>query len=371
MDSSTTLQRNEELLTVSPRVLGPTDVMFGGNWLSSFNPDDPDKEDLGQDNANATLLAAVDAGIREFDTAPKYGKGTAEERMGNAIAHLARQRPDALPQLHVYTKVGRFVCEADGSRIEPGFDQPGRAPPQSRILSNDYTALGVERSLTESLARMQLANVYALRVHDPNDNSLNRGVSSDDVAVCLGEDGACLALRRLRREGVIQHVSLGMNSNLESHIGAPQEIVRMISSAPSGTFDSALLAGGWNLLSQAGLPCLAECERNGIPVHIAGIYASGILAGGKTYAYQPATDDAIQRTSRWHELAQRHSVSLPAVAIAFAALPACVERLVIGMGSPKEVEQNMAWLRESALVPVQIWKEARTLGLISPDVPLP
>jgi len=364
------LRQNEELLTVSPRVVRPADVMCGGAWLTLFAPGKAEQDDLGQNNVNATVSAAVDAGIREFDTAPLYGKGTGEERLGKAIAHLTSTRAE-LPQLQVYTKVGRLLSEADGAPIRPGYDEPGRAHPASRILSNDYTADGVNQSLKESLDRMQMPQIHALRVHDPNDNDLNRGEQDDEVATCVAKDGACEALRQLRESGVIQHVSLGMNSNCEAHIGAPMDAVRLIARAPSGTFDSALLAGGWNLLSQAGMPCLVACEQNRIPVHIAGIYASGLLVGGHSYAYKPASEDVIERTALWQELAQRHGVSLPAVAIAFAALPACVERLVIGMATPAEVDQNMAWVKESALVPVQIWKEAREMRLLSADIPLP
>merc|ERR1711879_1039611 len=102
----------------------------------------------------------------------------------------------------------------------------------------------------------------------------------------------------MRKNGIIAHASLGMNSSREAHQGVPDEIIRLIRGAGDGTFDSALLAGGWNLLSQAGLPCLLECQRRGIPVHLAGIFASGLLVGGSTYAYQIAPPDKVAKTEK-------------------------------------------------------------------------
>merc|ERR1712187_251507 len=178
-------------------------------------------------------------------------------------------------------------------------------------------------------------------------------------------------LRRMRGRGEIPHVSLGMNCNREAHQGVPDEIIRMINTAPGGTFDSALLAGGWNLLSQAGMPVFLECERHRINVHVAGIFASGLLVGGTDYAYKTAPAEMVQKTSQWRSLAEQHGVSLPAVAIAFAALPKCVTRLVIGMSNPEQVRQNLLWIAESNKVSPRIWTDALHLGLLDPSFPLP
>merc|ERR1719223_2194099 len=159
---------------------------------------------------------------------------------------------------------------------------------------------------------MTLPSIYGLRIHDPNDNSCY-DKSVDEVATAPREDGMLAGLRQLKADGIIQHVGLGMNSNREAHQGVPEEIVRLIRGAEKGTFDSALLAGGWNLLSQAGLPCLLECQQQCIPVHLAGVFASGLLVGGPTYAYQTAPEDKVAKADKWRALADRHGVSLPAV----------------------------------------------------------
>merc|ERR1719247_601917 len=142
-----------------------------------------------------------------------------------------------------------------------------------------------------------------------------------------------------------------MNCNKEAHMGKPEEIIRLIRGADSFAFDSALLAGGWNLLSQAGLPCLLECQRRGVDVHVAGAYASGLIVGASIYAYRPAPAAMKAKVEKWTVLASKHGVALPAVALAFAFLPECVSRVVLGMASPEEVAQNMAWVKESRRVP--------------------
>eukprot|EP00928_Gymnodinium_smaydae_P042933 TRINITY_DN28866_c0_g1_i1.p1 TRINITY_DN28866_c0_g1~~TRINITY_DN28866_c0_g1_i1.p1 ORF type:complete len:370 (+),score=80.92 TRINITY_DN28866_c0_g1_i1:52-1161(+) len=357
------------LSLVPGRTLRPEDLQVGGIWLGP-GPAAAEDVDPGQANADATVAAAIEAGIVEFDTAPWYGAGGSEERLGRAVAKW-------LPTARVVTKSGRLVREADGVTPCPAsFGERGPAQLKERRWQNSYTAEGARVSLRESLGRLRLDGVYGLRIHDPNDNS-SRDPAIDEVAVALGQgagaadDGMCAEFRRMRERGEIQHVSLGMNCNREAHQGVPDEILRLLRGAPAGTFDSALLAGGWNLLSQAGLPVYRECERLGIPVHVAGVFASGLLVGGSTYAYVAAPQDMIEKRERWRSLAQKHGVSLPAVAIAFAALPKIVGRVVIGMASPEQVKQNLAWVAESNAVPPAIWREARDLGLLDSAIELP
>lgn len=318
-------------------------------------------EDPGQANADATVAAAIAAGICEFDTAPWYGLGASEERLGRAVA--------AHPTARVITKAGRLIRKADHVTLcEDSLETPGATPLLERVPVNDYTAVGARTSLAESLARLRLEKVWGLRIHDPNDNSTKNG---DEVAAAIAADGMCAGLRQMREEGTIQHVSLGMNACREAHLGAPDQIIRLIRFCPERTFDAALLAGGWNLLCQAAIPCLMECEHRGIPVHIAGVFASGLLVGGSTYVYKEAPREMVEKTAKWRSLAQKHRVSLTAVAIAFAALPKIVDRLIIGMATPQQVSENMAAVKESHSVPVDIWHESKAMGLLEDAVPLP
>ena len=165
----------ESSIKVAARQLAPLDIMFGGIWIGpgSGEKGDGNRPDLGQPNADATIQAAVDAGVMEFDTAPWYGAGASEERLGAALTRLA-------PSAKTITKVGRLFHEADGTPALRGFDADGRSP-SSRVCSNDYTAVGADASLAHSLDRLGMAKVYGLRIHDPNDNSLNSRAAPSGV----------------------------------------------------------------------------------------------------------------------------------------------------------------------------------------------
>jgi len=364
--------RRRRLTVIARRQLSPSEITVGAIWIGPGGGahGDGNRPDLGHANAVATVRAAFEAGIREFDTAPWYGAGASEERLGRALLELQGEG------VKVTTKVGRLVRSLDGKPPAVPFDAPGRPPLSTRRFVNSYTRAGAELSRLESLARLGADSVWGLRVHDPNDNSINKrgapGGWVDEVAITLDPSDGCLAaLVAMRERGLLGEVSLGMNANAEAHQGVPHEIIRMLRTAPSGTFNAALLAGGWNLLSQDGLPCFEECERRGVCVHVAGVFASGLLVGGSTYAYQQAPPAKVELAKQWAALAAEHSLSLPAVAIAFAALPACVTRVVLGMATPEQVRDNLAWVREAGRVPPALWAEARRRGLLSAAVPLP
>lgn len=353
------------LLTVASRELTPGDILFGGVWLGPGHGN----TDFGQDAVDATIAAAVAAGITDFDTAPAYGSGAAEERLGRAVQKLV---PSAAG---VVTKAGILFRDPDGTPSISSFDAPGSVPYSERIQSNDYTGTGARSSFQDSLARMGLTSIHGLRIHDPNDNELNSKpdfVLGDEVAVALSDDGIVQELRKMREEGLIKEVSLGMNCDgSSSHQGAPGEIVRLIRGAGPGTFDTAMLAGGWNLLCQDGLPCLLECQRFGIRALVAGTFASGLLVGVDRYAYNPAPEPMKEKARRWKDLAEKHGTTLPAVAVAFAALPTCVSRVALGMATVEQVEMNLAIIAESKRVPAAIWAEAKAEGLLDEAVPVP
>lgn len=352
------------MLQVAHRARTSNELLFGGIWIGP-GPDNKG-QDLGQDNADRTVAAAIAAGITEFDTAPWYGSGCAEERLGRAVQQL----PGA-SGAKVITKAGRLVTWPDGrTPCTMSFDALAAPSWKERVVRNDFTAQGALSSLSESLERMRSSSVYGIRIHDPNDNS-NADGSIDEVVVALAPNGMLEGLRKLRQEGRIQHVGLGMNCNREAHQGVPDQVLRLLEGAPEGTFDSALLAGGWNLLSQDGLPCLLECQRRKIEVHIAGVFASGLLVGVDRYAYKAAPAEMLAKADRWRKLAAKHGCSLPAVAMAFAALPVVVSRVVLGMATPEQVEQAVSTLSAAASVPITIWHEAKQIGLLAEGVPVP
>ena len=347
-------KRHSKRLSVSCNPLALSDVVFGGSWLALVNG-----TESGQDVADAAVKAAVRAGIKKFDTAPLYGGGVREQRLGAALVKLA---PSELANVQVTTKTGRLLRNG--------------AP------TNDYTAAGAATSLKESLDRMGLERVHGLRIHDCNDTP-ERDPKVDEVAIALGPGGMLEGLTAMRRAGKISKVSLGMNSQVQNRVpgdfplppsvigGVPAEIVRLVQSAPAGTFDEALIAGGWTLMDQSGMHALIECERHGIPVLAAGIFNSGLLVGGSTMLYCPATSEEKSRAQAWKSLAGEHGLSLPAVAIAFAYLPSIVKGVVIGLSTADQVATTVSAVEESRKVPVALWYEARKRGLLSSHVPLP
>jgi aryl-alcohol dehydrogenase-like predicted oxidoreductase len=217
----------QQLTLTAPRVLTPADLMMGCVWLGP-HPRLPDSlnQNRGQHVANDVVTAALIAGVRHFDTAPLYGFGASEERLGEALATACRrlklpavgQNGQDTPQ--VYTKTGRLVREpADGQPCPPGFEEDGATPLDERVVLNDYSGKGVMLSLAESLGRMGLSDmrsIHTLRVHDPNDNGQSDGM--DEVNIAALQHGACEAMVRMRESGVITHVSLGMNSNNEGEL---------------------------------------------------------------------------------------------------------------------------------------------------------
>jgi D-threo-aldose 1-dehydrogenase len=127
-----------------------------------------------------------------------------------------------------------------------------------------------------------------------------------------------------------------------------------------------MMAGSWNLLDQDGLDVLLECQARGIRVHNAGIFASGLLVGGSHYKYAPAPPEILARTERWRALAASHAVPLPAVALAFACAPTAVRACAVGVKSPEEVAQNIAWLDDAHAIPHALWIDAASQGLLDP-----
>ena len=195
----------------------------------------------------------------------------------------------------------------------------------------------------------------------------------DGTEQALSDDGLLRGLAELREAGEIEEASLGLNAFDADMV---QGHLRLFRRPAAGVVQSALLAGGYNLLNQEGLPLLVEAERRGIEIHMAGVFSSGLLAGGATvYAtgsdsgQKPATE-LQELAAGWAELAEEHGLALPAVAMAFAALPKCVTKVVVGCSSVEDIEEDVRLLPQTA-VPLELWQEAKRRGLLSASVPTP
>jgi len=234
--------------------------------------------------------------------------GESEERAGKGLAAARAAGVDTTP-VRMHTK------SAHGGV-------------QHRTIDDDYvdfTEADARSSYEQS--RQQFGDsLFAMRIHDANHaRNDGKGLAADgpvdDVTMALSDVGMVGGgLVGLRAEGKISEISMGMMTGGRDgpHESLP-DALRLFREAAPGTFDSALLACGWNLLTQDSLPAFVECEQRDVKVHNAGILASGLLAGGVTYVYGDATDAQRAGAAQWGELAARYSLSLPAVAVAFGA----------------------------------------------------
>ncbi|MFJ7043458.1 aldo/keto reductase [Streptomyces sp. NPDC101112] len=324
------------------RTLGRTDVevtelSYGAAGIGNLYRPVTDEE------AAAAIDAAWDAGIRTFDTAPHYGLGLSERRLGEAL----RDRPR--DTYTVSTKVGRLLVPADGDGDGDDLAN-GFAVPATLRRVWDFSADGVRRSLEASLDRLGLDRVDIVLLHDPDDHA--------EQAL----DEAYPALERLRGEGVVGAIGVGMNQS-----ALPARFLR------ETDIDVVLLAGRYTLLEQEGLTeLLPEAAVRGRSVLIGGVLNSGLLtdpAPGATYDYAPAPESVLDRARRLKAVTERHGVPLRAAALHFPLGHPAVASVLTGARSTDEVRDTVEQLR--APVPATLWDELRAEGLLAPDVPVP
>lgn len=289
-------------------------------------------EHVADEQAIELVRAAVDAGIVQFDTAPFYGHGVAERRLGAGLAAA-----NAVPQL-LSTKVGRLLVagapHVPGIYVDAAAEQP----------VFDYTADGVRRSLDESLQRLNVDHVDLVLIHDPDDYA--------DQAI--GE--AYPALEQLRSEGVIKAIGVGMNQT-----AIPTRFVT------ETDIDAVLIAGRYTLLDQQAQDDLfpAALARN-VSIMAAGVYNSGILADprpGATYNYESAPTELIDRAIAIRDVLARFDVPLTAAAIQFPLRHPAVTVVLTGSRSADELRRNIADFDRD--IPDEAWHELEQRGFVA------
>jgi len=304
--------------------------------------------DVSEEEAKATILKGISLGIRYVDSAPWYGGGLSEERVGRALAEVSATMPE---KIKVSTKVGRYIVPKDrsssfGERVEHGYDF-NTAAYHSNIPVWDYRKDGISESFQQSQGRLQRSFIDCLRVHDAE--------TPERWEEACGPDGGIKMLESLRAKGQIGEVSLGFNS--------AEYLLKTVRHFPVGTIDNIMIARTWNLLDTSAYGLLMECQRRGIKVHMAAIFCSGLLWGQNAFMYSSnVPTELAEKVKRWEELTTSFGLSLPAVAMAFAYLPTCVEKIAIGVTSPDQVEKNVALC--DAEVPAALWLKAKELGLL-------
>jgi D-threo-aldose 1-dehydrogenase len=289
---------------------------------------------VDDEQAYEAVRAAWQRGVRYFDTAPHYGLGLSERRLGAALREYDRAR------YTVSTKVGRRLEPADGTGddLANGFAVPAR---HRRVW--DFSADGVRRTLEASLHRLGLDRVDVVYLHDPDDHA--------EQAFREGYP----ALEQLRAEGVVGAIGAGMNQ-----AGMLTRFVR------DTDVDVVLCAGRYTLLDQsADAELLPEAARRGVSVVVGGAFNSGLLADPSprsTYDYTRAPQELLDRALRLKAVAERHGTTLRAAALAFCRARPAVAAVLVGARSAAEVHDCADQF--AARVPQAFWQELRDSGLL-------
>jgi D-threo-aldose 1-dehydrogenase len=295
---------------------------------------------VADDEAQAVVAAAWDAGVRFFDTAPLYGHGLSEIRLGSALAGRRRD------EYAIATKVGRLLVP-DPTPPDMGFvDVPPMRP------SFDFSYDATLRSLEESLTRLGIDRIDVLHVHDPEDH-LEEAIR-----------GAGRALVRLRDEGVVGAIGAGMN-----FVAPLARLVREVD------LDCVLVAGRYTLLEQPALDeLLPLCEARGVAVIAAGLFNSGVLAAAgaavaATYDYLPAPPAVLAHARALRAACERAGVAVEAAALQLPLAHPAVGCVLTGTRSADEMRRNAADF-ERPIEP-RLWQSLRDDGLLDARVPTP
>ena len=306
---------------------------------------------VAEEEAAAMIHAAWNAGVRYFDTAPMYGHGLSEARLGAGLRWYPRH------EYVVSSKVGRLLAAAPRKEIEfaPWVDG---LPFRMRF---DYSYDGAMRSIEDSLQRLGLEHIDIAFIHDCD--VFTHGPQHQPGRFREAMDGAWRALDRLRSEGVLKAIGVGVN-----------EWQVCLEALRQRDFDCFLLAGRYTLLEQEALDeFLPLCEERGAAVVLGGGYNSGILATGAVpgvkYNYGPAPEPILERTRRIEAVCARHGVPLKAVALQFVLAHPAIPTNIPGTRTVAQMEENLSVFRTE--VPAALWDELKREGLIRQDSPVP
>lgn len=321
---------------VPPRPLGLPPLGLGCAQIGNLDTA------IGEDQAHAVVHEALRRGHTSLDTAPHYGLGLSEERLGRALAGVPREA------YVLSTKAGRRLRPLKAGE-RPG-DAHGFVDTPARARTWDFSRDGIRRTLEASLRRLGTDHADVVYLHDVEDHP--RAVRDTGFA----------ALAELRDEGMVRHIGIGTN-----HSGLPARLVG------EWDVDVVLCAGRWTLLDRAALAdLLPACARRGTAVVVGGVYNSGLLADvrpGATYDYRPASAPLVARARRIEAVCARHGVPLRAVALRFPFAHPAVAAAVVGARTPEEVRDNDRMARTD--IPAGVWRSLVAEGLLDDGVPLP
>ncbi|HJP30145.1 MAG: aldo/keto reductase [Candidatus Latescibacteria bacterium] len=335
----------------SKRRLGETDVEvsefgFGGAPLGELFVTVPEPQ------AQATLSAAWDGGIRYYDTAPFYGYGQSEHRIGHFLRQQSRD------DFILSTKIGRVLTP---TRDLTSFDRGVWAGGLPFDFYYDYSYDGVMRSWENSIQRLGLASIDLLLIHDL-DQFFWQDVQLSAYEQQLRASG-WRALEELKQDGRIRAIGAGINVS-----SAIPRLLNLVD------LDFFIVAMPYTLLDQAVLDEeFPLCQERGVGIVLGSPFASGILVTGPVegarYAYGIASEDILEKTRRIQAVCERHEVALPCAAIHFALAHPSVAAIIPGGFQPDHVQQNLAAYGRS--IPSDLWAELKAEGLLRADAPTP
>ncbi len=317
---------------------------FGGTGLGNMYVAMPER------GAIDTLTAAYSAGIRYYDTAPLYGHGLSERRLGCG--------------LRMFAGADVIVSSKVGWRLRPAFGEPTEAGLFRDITAftrfNDYSYDGAMRSFEDSLNRLGSDRIDILLIHDVDRR--NQGEQFQEV-FREAMAGTYKAVHSLRDQGVVKAIGCGLN-----------EWEACLAFAEAGDFDCFLLAGRYTLLEQGSLRTfLPLCAKRGIGIILGGPYNSGILASGAVkdawFNYAPAPIEVLAKVAAIEKICAAHGVALKAAALQFPLHHSCVASVIPGTGSAAELNENLRMLRMP--IPAELWRELKSAGLMDTLAPTP
>ena len=340
------------MANMKTRKLGRTDVSvselgFGGAPLGELF------ERVSEAEAQETLQAAWDAGVRYFDTSPFYGYGKSEQRIGRFLRQQRRQ------EFMLSTKVGRVLR---ATRDLDSFDPKMWVGGLPFDWAFDYSYDGIMRSYEDSLQRLGLNSIDLLLIHDldyffhPNEERVTASMAQIYTS-------GWRALDELRSSGQIKAVGAGLNM-----LGMVPRFLEMVD------LDFFIIAMPYTLLDQDALDVeFAQCAERNVNIVIGSVFASGILATGATenalYAYEPAPAEVLEKTRRMEAVCQRHHVPLPAAALQFPLAHPIVSAVIPGAHKPAHIHSNIKCFHYP--IPNDLWAELKTEGLLREDAPTP
>ncbi|MCU5688326.1 aldo/keto reductase [Bacillus cereus] len=310
---------------------------------------------IPEEEAIATVDAAWDNGVRYFDTAPLYGSGLAEIRLGEALSKRNRD------EYFLSTKVGRIISDEleDPSTRDlgekGGLFEFGR---KNKII-NDYSADATLRSIEDSLKRLKTDRLDFVYIHDvAQDFYGDEWISQFEIA----RTGAFRALTQLRDEGVIKGWGLGVNK---------VEAIELMLDLEEAKPNVSLLAGRYSLLDheRALERVMPAALKNNMDIVVGGPYSSGVLAGGAHFEYQKASPEIIEKVNKMKKLADRHGISIKAAALQFSLANPAVAAVIPGASKPERIAEDQAALK--TVIPAAFWEEMREQKLVAVNAPLP